>query len=140
MLQALLRQRIPQDRVVAADLLQTLAHLAHALKREVGVYVDRHGTVREVVVSRRWQELLPILTARASATRLIGLRYIAARSAPFWWDSPCRPTGRSRGRCRISRSAPPWRNCPAWPRPRARRSARASRRRDRNATRPRSSG
>src|SRR3990172_6859507 len=79
MLQALLRQRIPQDRVVAADLLQTLAHLAHALKREVGVYVDRHGTVREVVVSRRWQELLPTLSARASATRLIGLRYIAAR-------------------------------------------------------------
>src|SRR3989304_444933 len=90
MLQALLRQRIPQDRVVAADLLQTLAHLAHALKREVGVYVDRHGTVREVVVSRRWQELLPTLTARASATRLIGLRYIAARpeaeSAPAEGD------------------------------------------------------
>src|SRR3990172_2595037 len=71
MLQALFHQRIPQDRGVAADLLQTLAHLAHALKREVGVYVDRHGTVREVVVSRRWQELLPILTARASATRRI---------------------------------------------------------------------
>ena len=90
MLQALLRQRIPQDRVVAADLLQTLAHLAHALKREVGVYVDRHGTVREVVVSRRWQELLPTLSARASATRLIGLRYIAARpeaeSAPAEGD------------------------------------------------------
>ncbi len=79
MLQALLRQRVPQDRVVAADLLQTLAHLAHALRREVGVYADRHGTVREVVVSRRWQELLPALTARASATRLIGLRYLAAR-------------------------------------------------------------
>jgi len=79
MLQALLRQRVPQDRIAAPDLLQTLAHLAHALKREVGVYVDRHGTVREVVVSRRWQELLPALGVRASPSRLVGLRYIAAR-------------------------------------------------------------
>jgi GTP-binding protein HflX len=79
MLQALLRQRVPQDRVAAADLLLTLAHLAHALRREVGVYVDRHGTVREVVISRRWQELLPVLAARASATRLAGVRYLAAR-------------------------------------------------------------
>ncbi len=79
MLQALLRQRVPQDRIAASDLLQTLAHLAHALKREVGVYVDRHGRVREVMVSRRWQDLLPALAARASPSRLVGLRYIAAR-------------------------------------------------------------
>jgi len=82
MLSALLRQRVPQNRVAADDLLQTLAHLAHALKREVGVYVDRHGVVREVVVSRRWQELLPTLAARAAPTRLVGLRYLAARPAP----------------------------------------------------------
>ncbi len=78
MLSALLRQRVPQDRVASPQLLATLAHLAHATKREVGVYLDRHGTVREVVVGRRWQELVPTLAARASATRLIGLRYVAA--------------------------------------------------------------
>lgn len=82
MLLALFRQRLPQDRLAAADLLVTLAHLAHALKREVGVYVDRHGTVREVVINRRWQELLPLLMARAAPSRLIGLRYLAARPTP----------------------------------------------------------
>lgn len=82
MLFALFRQRVPQDRIVGADLLETLAHLAHALRREVGVYIDRHGTVREVVVSRHWQELLPALTARAAPSRLIGLRYLAARPDP----------------------------------------------------------
>jgi len=79
MLTALLRQRVPQDRVASPQLLATLAHLAHATRREVGVYLDRHGTVREVVVSRRWQELAETLTTRASPTRLVGLRYVAAR-------------------------------------------------------------
>lgn len=82
MLTALLRQRVPQDRIASPDLLATLAHLAHATKREVGVYLDRHGTVREVVVSRRWQEFLETLTARTSPTRLSGLRYVAARPEP----------------------------------------------------------
>lgn len=82
MLLALFRQRIPQDRVASPDLLATLAHLAHSTKREVGVYVDRHGSVREVVVNRKWQELLPTLAARASPRRLIGLRYLGARSGP----------------------------------------------------------
>jgi len=79
MLTALLRHRVPQDRIASPDLLATLAHLSHATHREVGVYVDRHGTVREVVVSRRWQELLEGLTSRASPTRLIGLRYVGSR-------------------------------------------------------------
>ena len=58
MLEALGRRRVPQDRVTTLDVLEILAHLAQALRREVGVLVDRHGVVSHVVLSRRWQALV----------------------------------------------------------------------------------
>lgn len=82
MLQALFRRRVPQERLVDLPLLEILAHLAQATQREVGVYLDRHGVVREVVVSRRWQDLLAQFQRRAAPTRPVGLRYVGARPGP----------------------------------------------------------
>ncbi len=77
MLQALLRRRIPHNRVASIDLIEILAHLAHALRREVGVLADRHGSVGHVILSRRWQPLVEIMNHR-SGRRGSGLRYLEA--------------------------------------------------------------
>lgn len=81
MLEALSRRRVPQDRVASPDLLEILAHLAQALRREVGVLVDRHGVVAHVVLSRRWQPLADELRRR-SGTRGSALRYLEAHPQP----------------------------------------------------------
>jgi GTP-binding protein HflX len=81
MLEALGRRRAPQDRIAGRDLAEILAHLAHALRREVGVLLDRHGVVEYVVVSRRWQSLADAVRRR-SGGRARGLRYIEAHPLP----------------------------------------------------------
>jgi GTP-binding protein HflX len=80
MLEALGRRRAPADRLVGPDVIEILCHLAHALSREVGVFVDRHGTMTHVVVSRRWQPLLDEAQHRAGRPR--GLRYVEAHPVP----------------------------------------------------------
>jgi len=77
MLEALGHRRVPQDRVATLDVLEILAHLAQALRREVGVLVDRHGVVSHVVLSRRWQGLVEELSHR-SGSRGSALRYFEA--------------------------------------------------------------
>jgi GTP-binding protein HflX len=76
MLEALGRRRAPHDRLVGPDVVEILCHLAQALSRMVGVFVDRHGIVTHVVVSRRWQPLLDAAQHRAGRAR--GLRYVEA--------------------------------------------------------------
>lgn len=80
MLEALARRRAPHDRIAGVDLAEILAHLAHAMRREVGVLIDRHGSIGHVVVSRRWQQLSEIRLARASGGA--GLRYVEAHPRP----------------------------------------------------------
>jgi GTP-binding protein HflX len=75
MLRALLRRRIPPDRVTSIDIIEILAHLANALRREVGVLADRHGAVGHVILSRRWQPLVEMLQHRATGPGS-GLRYL----------------------------------------------------------------
>ncbi|MDR7484127.1 MAG: GTPase HflX [Armatimonadota bacterium] len=81
MLEALGRRRAPHNRLAGPDLVEILCHLAQALRREVGVFLDRHGTVTHVVVSRRWQELAEDIRRR-SGGRGAGLRYIEAHPQP----------------------------------------------------------
>jgi GTP-binding protein HflX len=81
MLEALLRRRVAQNRIVGVDLIEILAHLSHATRREVGVLIDRHGVTAHVLVSRRWQELAAELT-HTSGARARGLRYIEAHPQP----------------------------------------------------------
>ncbi|MGQ0571948.1 MAG: GTPase HflX [Armatimonadota bacterium] len=77
MLEALGRRRAPHDRLVGADVVEILCHLAQALRREVGVLIERHGAVAHVVVSRRWQSLVDEIRQR-SGSRGIGWRYVEA--------------------------------------------------------------
>ncbi|MDR7556336.1 MAG: GTPase HflX [Armatimonadota bacterium] len=80
MLEALSRRRVPQERIASPELLSILAHLAQALRREVGVFVDRHGVVGPVVISRRWQPLVDEAARRSS--RDAGLRYVEVHPQP----------------------------------------------------------
>lgn len=77
MLEALARRRAPHNRLAGVDVIEILCHLAQALRREVGVFFDRHGAVTHVVLSRRWQPLLDQMRQRAGS-RAGGLRYIEA--------------------------------------------------------------
>ncbi|MDI6772240.1 MAG: GTPase HflX [bacterium] len=77
MLEALERRKAPTNRIAGADLLEILAHLAHALRREVGVLLDRNGAVAHVIVSRRWQALADEMGRRAGGHGS-KLRYIEA--------------------------------------------------------------
>ncbi len=81
MLEALLRRRVPPNRIASVDLVEILTHLAQALRREVGVLIDRHGVTAHVLLSRRWQELAHEFT-HASGTRGRGLRYVEAHPHP----------------------------------------------------------
>ncbi|MDR7418344.1 MAG: GTPase HflX [Armatimonadota bacterium] len=81
MLEALGRRRAPDNRIAGRDLIEILCLLAQALRREVGVFLDRHGTVTHVVVSRRWQTLADELRQR-SGSRAAGLRYVEAHPGP----------------------------------------------------------
>lgn len=81
MLEALLRRRVPPNRIASLELIEILTHLAQALRREVGVLIDRHGVTAHVLLSRRWQELAHEF-AHASGTRGRGLRYVEAHPHP----------------------------------------------------------
>jgi len=77
MLETLERRKAPANRIAGVDLIEILAHLAHALKREVGVLLDRNGTVAHVIVSRRWQSLADEMGRRVGGRGSM-LRYIEA--------------------------------------------------------------
>jgi GTP-binding protein HflX len=81
MVEAIGRRRAPGNRIAGQDLIEILCHLAHALRREIGAFLDRHGAVTHVVVSRRWQPLLEEIRQR-SGSRAGGLRYIEAHPGP----------------------------------------------------------
>ncbi len=77
MLEALERRKAPANRIAGADLIEILAHIAHALRREVGVLLDRNGTVAHVIVSRRWQPLADEMGRRVGGRGSM-LRYVEA--------------------------------------------------------------
>jgi GTP-binding protein HflX len=79
MLEALGRRKVPHNLVAGRDVVEILCHLAQALRREVGVLIDRHGAVTHVVLSRRWQALAEEQRHRS---RTGGLRYVEAHPQP----------------------------------------------------------
>jgi GTP-binding protein HflX len=79
MLEALGRRKAPHNRLAGRDLVEILCHLAQALRREVGVLLDRHGAVTHIVVSRRWRALVDEQRHRSRAS---GLRYVEAHPQP----------------------------------------------------------
>lgn len=80
-LEALQRITIPSTVICTPELAGEIALLSHALGRDVGVLVDRHGTVREVVIGHRWRPWLEEIPPRSGSQPLAGLRLIEAHPA-----------------------------------------------------------
>lgn len=76
-LQRIYRRRVPLDRLTTPELTKALVGVSHATGRQVGVLVDRRGTVHQVVLGDASKLMLPDLgRMRAGASRLRGLRLV----------------------------------------------------------------
>ena len=76
-LQRIYRRRVPLDRLTTPELTRALVGVSHATGRQVGVLVDRRGTVHHVVLGDASKLMLPdVGRLRAGAGRLRGLRLI----------------------------------------------------------------
>ena len=76
-LQRIYRRKVPLDRLTTPELTRALVGVSHATGRQVGVLVDRRGTVHHVIVGDASKLMLPDLgRLRAGAGRLRGLRLI----------------------------------------------------------------
>ncbi len=76
-LQRIYRRRVPLDRLTTPELTKALVGVSHATGRQVGVLVDRRGTVHHVVLGDASKLMLPDLgRMRAGASRLRGLRLV----------------------------------------------------------------
>ncbi|MDJ0864588.1 MAG: GTPase HflX [Myxococcota bacterium] len=76
-LERLYRRRLPPDRLITQELARQLTEISHEIRRQVGVLVDRRGTVTHVMVGDgRSIELPDWGRLRAGSGRLRGLRCI----------------------------------------------------------------
>lgn len=76
-LQRIYRRRVPLDTLTTPDLTRSLVAVSHATGRQVGVLVDRGGSVHHVVIGDASKLMLPdVGRLRAGAGRLRGLRLI----------------------------------------------------------------
>jgi GTP-binding protein HflX len=76
-LQRIYRRRVPLDRLTTPELTRALVGVSHATGRQVGVLVDRGGTVHHVILGDASKLMLPdVGRLRAGAGRLRGLRLI----------------------------------------------------------------
>ncbi len=76
-LQRIYQRRVPLDRLTTPELTKALVGVSHATRRQVGVLIDRRGTVHHVVLGDASKLMLPdVGRMRAGAGRLRGLRLI----------------------------------------------------------------
>ena len=76
-LQHIYRRKVPFERLTTPELTRSLAAVSHETGRQVGVLVDRSGTVHHVIIGTASQIVLPDLgRLRAGSGRLRGLRLI----------------------------------------------------------------
>jgi GTP-binding protein HflX len=76
-LQRIYRRKVPLERLTTPELTRALVGVSHATGRQVGVLVDRRGTVHHVVLGDASKLMLPdVGRLRAGAGRLRGLRLI----------------------------------------------------------------
>jgi GTP-binding protein HflX len=76
-LQRIYRRKVALDRLTTPELTRALVGVSHATGRQVGVLVDRRGTVHHVIVGNASKLMLPdVGRLRAGAGRLRGLRLI----------------------------------------------------------------
>ncbi|MCU0561066.1 MAG: GTPase HflX [Desulfobacterales bacterium] len=76
-LENLYRRRIPPEQVVTPELARELSLLAHEIRRQIGLLVNRQGRLAFVVVGDPRKILLPEMEDyRAAPGRLNGLRFV----------------------------------------------------------------
>lgn len=76
-LQALYARRIPADRFISPELARRMTELSRLCNRQIGILVDRLGTLESVIVGDAHQLFIPDLgRVRAGAGRFRGLRLI----------------------------------------------------------------
>jgi GTP-binding protein HflX len=76
-LERIFRRRLPADKLVTHDLARELAHVSRDIRRQVGVLVDRRGSVSHVMVGDAHSIELPDWgRLRSGQGRLRGLRCI----------------------------------------------------------------
>jgi len=76
-LQRIYRRRVPFEKLTTLELTRSLAEVSHSTGRQVGVLVDRTGTVHHVIIGTASQLMLPdVGRLRAGPGRLRGLRLI----------------------------------------------------------------
>ncbi len=76
-LDRLYRRRIPPAAIVTPEVVREMAQLAHAMRRQVGLLVNRQGRITHVVVGTHQQIYLPDTeNYRVTPDRLKGLRCI----------------------------------------------------------------
>jgi GTPase len=76
-LQRIYNRRVPLERLTTPELTRDLVGVSHATGRQVGVLIDRRGTVDHVVLGDASKLMLPdVGRLRAGAGRLRGLRLI----------------------------------------------------------------
>ena len=69
------RRRLPADQVLTPELARELAERSFELKRQIGLIVDRLGTVRHVIVGDDRQIVIPDLSSLSlGRSRLRGVR------------------------------------------------------------------
>ncbi|MDA8423937.1 MAG: GTPase HflX [Nitrospiraceae bacterium] len=77
MLERLYRRRMPPDAVITPEAARALSEASAAIGRQIGLIIDRSGSVRNVLVGTNKDILIPDLSEhRLGAKRLRGVRFI----------------------------------------------------------------
>jgi len=77
MLERLYRRKMPPDKVITAEAARALSEASAETGRQVGLIIDRSGSVRNVLVGTNRDILIPDLSEhRLASRRLRGVRFI----------------------------------------------------------------
>ncbi len=76
-LERLFRRRVPVERVITPELARICTELSHEIRRQIGLLINRRGTVEAVIVGTDRQLVLPNLSRSRSGPRLLrGVRLV----------------------------------------------------------------
>ncbi len=77
MLERLYRRKTPPDKIITPETARALTEASRAIARQVGVIIDRSGSIRNVLVGTNKDILIPDLSEhRLGSRRLRGVRFI----------------------------------------------------------------
>ncbi len=77
MLERLYRRKMPPDTVITPEAARALSEASYGIGRQVGLIIDRSGSIRYVLVGTNHDILIPDLSEhRLGARRLRGVRFI----------------------------------------------------------------